>query len=531
MKTNFKTIFTLLFFFACSKGFAQTPVYSSYPSAAATIFLDFDGHVVEGTSWNMSGPINCAPANMTPQQITEIYHRVAEDYRPFNVNVTTDSAKYEAAPLMQRIRIICTITSQWYGSAGGVSFYNSFTWGDNTPAFVFTELLNYKAKNVAEAASHEAGHSLGLRHQSAYDGNCAKTAEYNAGVGVGEIGWAPIMGVGYYRNQTLWNNGNDPYGCNSFQNDLQVITTYNGFTYRTDDYSSSFGGSGSQVFFTNSAFKVDGVIEKSADEDVIKFMMPVYGRFQLHATPSNTGVGNSGANLDVQIELMENSHSVIGLYNPNEALASHVDTMLKPGSYFLRIQGKGNVNAPQYATLGSYSLEGSYDVPIVLPLRKLELQGTNVNGRHNFNWIIDADEKVVTQTLEVSTDGRNYSAVTGLLPAVRNYLYVPVASANLYYRLNVLFDNGRSSYSNVTMLRSNSTGKPQLNNTVVRQQLVVSSLAVFNYQVSDNNGRVFSAGTVTPGANTIACANWNAGMYIIQFSNGNEHYTEKFMKQ
>lgn len=531
MKTKFKTIFTLLLFFACSNGFAQTPVYSSYPSAAATIFLDFDGHVVEGTSWNMSGPINCAPANMTAQQITEIFHRVAEDYRPFNVNVTTDSTKYNAAPLMQRIRIICTITSEWYGSAGGVSFYNSFTWGDNTPAFVFTALLNYKAKNVAEATSHEAGHSLGLRHQSAYDGNCAKTAEYNAGTGAGEIGWAPIMGVGYYRNQTLWNNGNDPYGCTSFQNDLQVITTYNGFTYRTDDYSSSFGGSGSQVFFTNSAFKLDGVIEKSTDEDVIKFMMPVYGRFQLYATPSNTGVGNSGANLDVQIELMENSRSVIGLYNPNDALASYVDTVLQAGSYFLRIQGKGNVNAPQYATLGSYSLEGSYDVPIVLPLRKLELQGNNANGRHNFNWIIDADEKLVTQTLEVSTDGRNYSAVTELLPAVRNYLYVPGASANLYYRLKVLFDNGRSHYSNVTMLRSNTGQKPQLQTAAVKNELRVFSNAPFTYQVADYHGRVVSTGTIKSGTNNLNVAQWNTGMYIIQFGNGNEHYAEKFMKQ
>ncbi len=531
MKTKFKTIFTLLLFFACGKGFAQTPVYSSYPSAAATIFLDFDGHVVEGTSWNMSGPINCAPANMTAQQITEIFHRVAEDYRPFNVNVTTDSTKYEAAPPMQRIRIICTITSQWYGSAGGVSFYNSFTWGDNTPAFVFTALLNYKAKNVAEAASHEAGHSLGLRHQSAYDGTCAKTAEYHPGTGAGEIGWAPIMGVGYYRNQTLWNNGNDPYGCNSFQNDLQVITTYNGFGYRTDDYGSSFGGNGSQVSFTNSAFKLNGVIEKSTDEDVIKFTMPVYGRFQLNATPSNTGAGNSGANLDVQVELMENSHSVIGLYNPNDALASSVDTMLQPGSYYLRIQGKGNVNAPQYATLGSYNLEGSYDVPIVLPLRKLELNGSNANGRHNFNWIIDADEKVVMQTLEVSNDGRNFLEVTKLLPTSRSYLYTPTAVANMYYRLKVVFDNGRSYYSNVALLRSNNIAKPQLNNTLVRQQLEVNSLAVFKYQVSDNNGRVVSAGTVKPGANSITSANWNAGMYIIQFSNGNEHYAEKFMKQ
>ena len=107
-------------------------------------------------------------------QITEVFNRVAEDYRPFTINVTTDSTKYLSAPVNQRTRVVITVTSDWYGSAGGVSFVNSFTWGDNTPCFVFSELLGYKPKNIAEAASHEAGHTLGLRHQSTYDANCAK---------------------------------------------------------------------------------------------------------------------------------------------------------------------------------------------------------------------------------------------------------------------------------------------------------------------------------------------------------------------
>ena len=34
---------------------AQAPVLNSYPSANAVIFLDFDGHTVDGTSWNWRG--------------------------------------------------------------------------------------------------------------------------------------------------------------------------------------------------------------------------------------------------------------------------------------------------------------------------------------------------------------------------------------------------------------------------------------------------------------------------------------------
>ena len=70
-----------------------------------------------------------------------------------------------------------------------------------------------------------------------------KTSEYNSGPGTGEIGWAPIMGVGYYQNLTSWNNGPNSYGCTNYQNDLDVITdVINGFTYRTDDHADNFAG-------------------------------------------------------------------------------------------------------------------------------------------------------------------------------------------------------------------------------------------------------------------------------------------------
>ncbi|MBD0377756.1 MAG: hypothetical protein ICV51_19275, partial [Flavisolibacter sp.] len=122
---------------------AQVPILNSYPSAPAVLFLDFDGHLMEGTSWNSFGPISCGPSNLNADQITEVFNRVAEDYRPFNINITTDSTKYWSAPAKQRIRVVLTITSDWYGRAGGVAYPYSFTWGDNTPCFVFTALLGY----------------------------------------------------------------------------------------------------------------------------------------------------------------------------------------------------------------------------------------------------------------------------------------------------------------------------------------------------------------------------------------------------
>ena len=93
---------------------------SSYPSASATIFLDFDGQTVVSPYWNGGMPIYAAAPALTEAQILRVFNQVSEDFRPFNVNITTDSTVYFAAPATKRQRVIITSTSSWYGSAGGV---------------------------------------------------------------------------------------------------------------------------------------------------------------------------------------------------------------------------------------------------------------------------------------------------------------------------------------------------------------------------------------------------------------------------
>jgi len=120
------------------------PKLNSLPGAVATIFLDFDGQYVNSSVWNSAMPISCAPSGMTDAQITEAFYRVSEDYRPFVINITTDSTVFLAAPLTSRMRVIITPTSSWCPGVGGVAYVGSFTWGDDTPCFVFCDQLGPK---------------------------------------------------------------------------------------------------------------------------------------------------------------------------------------------------------------------------------------------------------------------------------------------------------------------------------------------------------------------------------------------------
>jgi hypothetical protein len=511
---------------------AQVPVYSSFPSASPVVFLDFDGQTVSGTSWNTSGPIECASANLSTLQMTEIFNRVAEDYRPFNINVTTDSTKYLAAPINKRMRVILTITSDWYGSAGGVSFIGSFTWGDNTPCFVFTALLNYNVKYIAEAAAHEAGHTLGLRHQSTYDANCVKTSEYNYGTGSGEIGWAPIMGCGYYKNMSLWHNGQSSLNCSTYQTDLSIITSAtNGVSFRTDDYNSTFNQATNETF-VNSQFNASGVVEQNTDQDMFKFTIPYFTHFKLSAVPYNVGTGDAGSNLDMQVTLYNSSQTALGTYNPGTILSSFIDSNLNAGVYYLKVEGKGNVYAPNYASLGSYSLKGElFNTP--LPLHELELKGTFNQDRRILNWTIVADENVMEQVLEISSDGRNFVPLVQPTNADRSYSYRPSNPASALYRLSVTFDNYAHYYSNIVTIKlPNDNAKPKLVNSLVTNgTIIVTSPGNFDYYVADLNGRILNKGKLSTGMTTINASAMVSGMYFIRFTDGSEQWTEKLVKQ
>lgn len=320
----------------------KTPGGSNTTPAAAVILLDFDGHLVSQTSWNVNGDINCLPANMSAEEMTSILNRVAEDYSPFNVTVTTSESVYNSADPYKRMRVVITESWEWYGQAGGTSYLGSFTWGDNTPCFVFCSLLGYDVKKVGEAAAHEAGHTLGLRHQSFYT-DCVYNSEYNSGSGSGETSWAPIMGNSYYRNLTTWYNGPNPYGCTALQDDLAVITGVLG--YKPDDYGNAFS---SAATITSS---VNGLLNSNTDVDC--FVLKVVDTNSISIIPFNYTT-NEGPNLDIQLKVFNKAGALLAAVNDPSLLMATLT--LGAGTYYLQVEAVENSYTSRYGLLGQYAL-------------------------------------------------------------------------------------------------------------------------------------------------------------------------------
>lgn len=193
------------------------------------IFLDFDGHTVNDFYWtNFYGTFYVTPSGLGQIEINNILNEVRNDYSQFPITVTTDSSIYFAVSPLKRHRVIITESYEWYCQsitpcAGGVAWIGSFTWGTETPSFVFSRALGYRQKYIWEASSHEAGHAFGLYHQSEWSLDCSTfiTEYFNGGSGPN----APIMGVSYYKPGVWW-IGTCPYNN---QNDSLEIRKITGF--------------------------------------------------------------------------------------------------------------------------------------------------------------------------------------------------------------------------------------------------------------------------------------------------------------
>ena len=509
----------------------SVPKLSSYPAATATIFIDFDGHYVQSTLWNGGNPINCAASGMTDPQIIEAFKRVAEDFRPFDINITTDSTVFLAAPLNMRMRIIVTITSGWYAAGySGVAFSGSFSFGDDTPAFVFSDRLGTgNTKRIAETISHESGHTVSLAHQSKYGGACNLMETYSTGYGAGETGWAPIMGnsQGATKNFSNWNNGPTPDGCGFMEDNLYTIVTYNGFGYRTDDYTETLNAS--TYTMPGNSFNVNGVITTNADKDAFKFTLNSNSNFHLIVAPFSVAANSAGANLDVAFELYNASATLIRTYNPLTTLSATADTILNAGTYYIKILGAGNNNIGAYGSLGSYTITGSFSG---LPIRDVRLSGTADKGKHMLSWNIVADEPIKTIEIQTSNDGTNFTRLADAAATSTKFSYLPFKNSTVFYRLKVTSVINQTVYSNTIALKAEGDNQRLFRvSTLVNNEIIINADLNYQYTISDMNGATISIGKGLKGTNRVNVSNLSRGMYIIQFFNNIQQQTERIIRQ
>lgn len=365
------------------------PRLNSNPGAAKTIFLDFMGGPVDqdflyqatpstsgGTAdaiLHSGGPVNLrswdvprfdldgntASFSAAEQAvIKEIWQRVAEDFAPFDVNVTTDWLN--ASNDRNTLRIVVggrSVAAPEMVDPYGLSQFDSMKQGGPNVAFVFADSIKdlggHFATLAANVASREAGHAFGLQYQLQNDRTSGKsdiTPQANimgTRIGVELSRWAseiiPLAGA---VSPNAW----------SWQDDIKVLTTalglrdhgqYGGFTNLGNlDVAGTLQAQGIIVipFAIRSA-------ENPGQEavDVDKFIFDTQGG-RIHFAVQGVGAGqNLGAHFEVWDSLKKVGESPTLYGDLNAALTLN----LPAGTYTVKVMGGAGF---EYGNYGQYTL-------------------------------------------------------------------------------------------------------------------------------------------------------------------------------
>ena len=342
----------------------------SLPSSTKVVYLDFDGHVMDGEYWNsrfsvgrfVNQPydIDGDPTTFSDTErarIIEIWQRVADDYAPFDVDVTTEDPGIEGLRRSSSgdttfgTRTVIT-SSDWFAAAnggrriGGIALLNVFTSSTDHASYVFSgNLAGGNAKSVAEAASHEAGHTFSLDH----DGS--GTADYYSGHG----SWGPIMGTPYSRAVSHWSNGQYPGATNTLEDDLAEIGSRGGV--RADDHGNA-SGTATPV----AAGSHRGLIGVGGDVDVFR-VAPAGG-----STRVTVRGGTNATNLLARMTVRNANGDLVIRIDPTTVTGWSLSTLVPAatGPFTVEIEGSDwltpDTGFVAYGSMGEYTLEIA-DVP------------------------------------------------------------------------------------------------------------------------------------------------------------------------
>jgi hypothetical protein len=444
-----------------------------------TIYLDFTGHTTSNTEWNKkytgnSDIVSSAFSldndydhfsNEELERIQYIWQRVAEDFAPFDVDVTTAEPNIERLKKTMSgndsdwgIRVVISGNSSWYGDAGGVAYLGSFNWSSDTPCFVFSnKLSNSNEKYVAEAISHEVGHTLGLSHDGT---NSLGENSYYTGAN----GWAPIMGTSYSQAITQWSKG-EYADANEPEDDLAIITGQvtneyteyyggNGFNYRNDDHGNTTT-TATKLIPIDGSVLATGIIEQNTDVDYFRFVLT-----SDMIVDFNIVSGTRDANLDVLAKLYSSVNTLLYTSNPLNTLnASFSALALSAGIYYLSIEGTGKDGVyTDYGSLGTYTITGSI-APIATPVN---LRKTSI-GKNSVTIEWDSVVDATGYSIQYSTNQNQWTTINNV--SGTSYTIDDLESSSYQYiRVRTEVSNGNSGWSDSILVRVDDQYEP--NNTV-----------------------------------------------------------------
>jgi hypothetical protein len=372
---------------------AGIPQLSSLPGAAKAIYLDFDGDFQ--AVWNRTDSnqqytnvnvgefnIDNSPGISDSEEaaIRKIWETVADDFAPFNVNVTTVAPPSFANNVALRVVMAGTSNATLRNNVGqtinipirdvfisnnngtmvdtsGYAAINSYTNNEPNVVYVFAKYMSTWGTTdseghfrdlrgmIATTASHEAGHAFGLVHEGNYD--------------VGTNITTPIMGSNTQGDRSIWSLYTS--GQTTFDTKARLTTLLGA---RPDDYTSSLSSATQFPLTYNPIFgvtgTVKGVIGTTGDLDLFRLTTNAANTYKFTVSVPQFGdldsrlvlymVRGFGPGTEYLQEVITVDPSIPST-QPFSGLGASLTVQLPVGKWAIGVKSHGG-----YGDIGGYSL-------------------------------------------------------------------------------------------------------------------------------------------------------------------------------
>lgn len=439
---------------------ASVPSLTSNPTAADTLYLDFDGNSSTTDAWATTYASYTAAAfdfdgnlaDYSPGErlaIQNIWKVISEDYSPFKLKVTTlQPANFNDGVAYHQV-ITSTLPTSFPGAFGfasnllGVTFtvgsYASngandnvgFTFASNFSSFQggVSGTIEADALEQGNTTAHEFGHALGLKH---YASTAATAPNPPATVAPSALMATPDTGL----NREIWTTATNESGA--IQDDMAIISgSTNTFGYNTDDYGNSIA-TASAATTAPGGYKNTGVIAQVTDRDVFRFTAS-------GPTTISVDVDDYINDLDTQLRVYNSSGVQIGISDDPGSFDGKVSfANLPQATYYVEVRGSGNPG-----DAGQFALTISTATTSVQVYKgNLVVTDTTANGKNDNLFI-----SLVGGNVRVHDPNNQLAAGPGSTQVDANTVDTPLASILGKLLVNTLGGND-------TVTLDFSTGNP-----------------------------------------------------------------------
>lgn len=375
------------------------PALASLPGAPVTVVLDFGGHtLVPGDRWHgkfafaehlpvrlPAATHESYPETLSSADITNVWRQVAEDFAPWNVNVTTldvpDTYIHRSAPddphFGARVGIVPRSGHYSYrsreddyerigtGAQDLVNFPIEVQRAHHLSALAWTN-TDTSLPSVADAITHEVGHVFGLTHAHRYtyheDGDIAEVEKYF----VNKTTWTALMGAAVENiGLSIWHNNSHPDAV-GHRDPLAQLDEI--LTRRAQDTAAAGKNNPANALPLDHHTAVRGVLTSAQDRDTytvtVDKLTPHFDITVETLPRPNVNIAISVYHQDTNTQILDSfSVDLDTEYNADtqstDVIGSGINGRLRwvqPGQYTITIEPATITGDDTYGSLGNYRL-------------------------------------------------------------------------------------------------------------------------------------------------------------------------------